>query len=136
MANRRRQAGDYFERRTRDALEAAAYVVVRSAGSLGPADLVALKAGAPPMLISCKMSGKLPRRELMALCDVAEDAGATAVLAQRHKPGWVRLEALSRHGKTLLGTLHFPPRVPRPRKAREAEPDDPAQLSIYDALAE
>jgi Holliday junction resolvase len=136
MPNKRRQAGDYFERRTRAALENAAYVVVRSAGSLGPADLVALKGGAPPMLISCKMSGHLPRQELVALLDVAQDAGAMPVLAQRHKPGWVKLEVVSKHSKNLIGMLHFPPREPSPRKAREAEPDDPSQLTIYDALAE
>jgi len=135
MPNKRRRAGDYFERRTRDALEADSWVVVRSAGSLGPADLVAMKAGRT-MLISCKMTGHLPRRELLALCDVALDAGAIPVLAQRHKPGWVRLESLTRHSKIEIGQLHFPARIARPRKAREAEPDDPAQLSIYDALTD
>lgn len=112
MPNRNRQAGDYFERRAQDALEAAGWVVTRAAGSLGPADLVALKSGNRPMLISCKVRGSLPRQELVRLVDTAHLAGAAPILAHRHRPGWVALDLVEKHQKTRIGQLHCPPRTP------------------------
>ena len=50
MPNSNRSRGDYFERRTRAALEAQGWLVIRSAGSYGVADLVALSAGRTPLL--------------------------------------------------------------------------------------
>ena len=47
MTNRTR--GDDFERQTKDALRAYEWLVVRSAGSLGVADLVALRGGNTPL---------------------------------------------------------------------------------------
>jgi Holliday junction resolvase len=114
MPNRARQRGDYFERRTRAALEAQAWLVVRSAGSYGVADLVALKAGHNPLLVSCKLRGALPRRELHQLCDAAEMAGAYGCLARWLRPGWVGLEIVTRHGNVPLPDLRMPPsRLPK-----------------------
>jgi Holliday junction resolvase len=104
-----RAAGDYFERRTRDALEAAGWFVMRSGGSLGAADLVALKAGEEPWLISCKRGGVLPRPELFRLVDTARAAGAVAVLARQETPGWAHLYEVGKHSRVPLASLHFPP---------------------------
>lgn len=134
MPNRNRQRGDYFERRTRDALEHDGWVVVRSAGSLGAADLVAMKQGAPVSLVSCKKTGYLRPAEASALLHIALKAGALPVLASHIRPGWVALDVLNPMGARRVGELHFPPHQPRPRKAREPEPEDPAQLTIYDAF--
>lgn len=135
MANRNRQRGDYFERRTRDALEDCGWLVVRSAGSLGPADLVALASGYPPYLISCKLHGRLTPAEQMTLIATAITAGALPVLASRIRPGWAALDRVHPMGRERLDELHFPPRKPRPRTGRPAEPEtDPAQLTIYDAF--
>ena len=46
--------GTDFERRVKHELEDAGWFVVRSAGSHGPVDLVAIRAGSPTMLIQCK----------------------------------------------------------------------------------
>lgn len=105
-----RAAGDYFERRTRDALEHAGFVVVRSGGSLGPADLVAMRKDGPPLLISCKKGGYLPRTELFTLCEYAERAGGIAILARSTRPGWADLIEVGKHGRVEFAHLHFPPR--------------------------
>jgi Holliday junction resolvase len=113
MPNKARRRGDYFERRTRAALEDHGWLVVRSAGSLGPADLIALRAGYNPLLVSCKLRGALPRRELLTLCEAAEQAGAYGVLARWLRPGWVGLEIVTRHGNARLPDLHMPPQKRR-----------------------
>jgi|SRR5262245_32029239 len=108
MANRNRRAGDYFERRTRAALEEVGWVVIRSAGSLGAADLVALRAEKPTLMVSCKTRGALPEREAMILVATAVKAGALPILASRASPGWVALDLISPLGKRRLETLHMP----------------------------
>jgi len=64
-------------------LRAAGYLVVRSAGSHGPADLVALRSDRLPALIQCKITDNTTARQRMAFYRAAEDAGAVAVLAYR-----------------------------------------------------
>jgi Holliday junction resolvase len=77
--------GSSRERAYRDRLEARGYVVTRAAGSQGPADLVACKAGHPTLFVQVKGTarsafadfGPAARRELL---DAAERGGATAQL--------------------------------------------------------
>ena len=109
VPNSNRERGDYFERRTKAALEADDWLVVRSAGSLGVADLVAMKDGYTPRLVNCKLTHYLPPKQKRALVDAAEKAGAIAILAWSEKPGWVGLELVTRHGSTHLPMLHMPP---------------------------
>jgi len=83
------------ERALKALLEADDWFVVRAAGSLGNADLVALKRGAPPRLIEVKSPrrpferfGPVARRELR---HAARQAGAEAWLVHwpaRGKPQW------------------------------------------------
>ena len=61
-------------------LEEQGYFVVRSAGSRGPADLVALKNG-EILLIQCKKDGHLSKDEAYELLEAARVAGGKAVLA-------------------------------------------------------
>ena len=90
MTNRTR--GDYFERQTRDALEAHGWVVVRAAGSLGPADLVALRHGNTPLMVACKVGVlRIDPHERLALIQTAYQAGARPLLAHRAVPGQVNL---------------------------------------------
>jgi Holliday junction resolvase len=91
MPNRARNRGDYLERQTKAALIALDWVVVRSAGSLGAADLIALRWDKKPLLISCKITGTVPPAERMAIREAAAMAGARPVLATRVKRGWVCL---------------------------------------------
>lgn len=93
MTNRHR--GDYFERQTRDALRAVGWVVIRGAGSMGPADLVALRADMRPLLISCKLHGRIGPAERLDLMEYARKAGARPLLALREKPGWVQLRTVN-----------------------------------------
>jgi Holliday junction resolvase len=108
-ANRR--AGDYFERRCRDTLEYRGYVVIRAAGSRGPADLVALKSESSPLLIQCKINGHISRAEIRATVAMASQAGALPLLAHRARPGAARLSLLAVHSPsvTIWADLTFPP---------------------------
>ena len=90
MTNRGR--GDYFEHQTRDALDACGWVVLRAAGSLGPADLVALRRGNTPLLVACKVGAlRIDPAERLAIITAAEQAGARPLLAHRGVPGQVDL---------------------------------------------
>jgi Holliday junction resolvase len=109
MTNRAR--GDYHEHRTRDALDADGWVVVRAAGSLGPADLVALQAGGHPLLVSCKTRHRISPGERLALIRVAKQAGATPILAWRKDRGWVQLDIVELGPATIPWcSLKVPPR--------------------------
>lgn len=125
MNNRKR--GDYFERQTRDALVNVGWYVIRSAGSLGVADLVALRYGNTPLLVSCKISGRIDPRERGQLMDAADAAGARAVVAMRPRNGRVLVAAVHRGTARLvpIDTL----RVPIRRKAR---PDPEPGLPLSD----
>lgn len=79
------QKGYLFERRVRRQLESEGYTVFRTAGSRADFDLVALKAGEPPLLVQCKVNPKLSEREKERLCETAGRAGGVAVLAYRER---------------------------------------------------
>ena len=86
-ASRAYQIGRAFEYRCRDALRAKGYVVFRSPQSRSPADLVALRKGVV-MLVQCKTRrDMLGRKERLELIELAESAGAKAVLAWRGRWG-------------------------------------------------
>lgn len=87
MNNRKR--GDYFERQTRADLEKRGWVVVRSGGSLGPADLVALHHNRPPLFIQCKINGRINGPESEQLNKVSAMAGCLPIVAWRKAPGVV-----------------------------------------------
>jgi Holliday junction resolvase len=117
MPNANRQRGDYFERVTKAALEGVGFWVVRAAGSLGVADVVALRHGGAPLLIACKTNGVLPRGERIALVEAAHKAGARPILATRTRRGWIDLYSADVHGCKPFGA---PIRVPK----RGAQVDD------------
>jgi Holliday junction resolvase len=99
MPNSNRQRGDYLERQTRAALEACGWIVVRAAGSLGVADLVALRADMRPLLVSCKLGPKggrasIPPAERAALVDAAHAAGARPIMATRTTRGHVDIRVV------------------------------------------
>lgn len=120
MTNRAR--GDYLEHQTRDALAQYGWFIIRAGGSLGCADLVALRVGKMPLLVQCKVLGKgrtMPRvdpGERAALYDAAQASGARAIIATRYRPGFVALLELPGPHWTqypLVDELHVPA---RPRK--------------------
>jgi Holliday junction resolvase len=117
-----RQRGDYFERQVRDTLRAHGWLVIRSAGSLGVADLVALRKGNTPTLVSCKLGGRIGPEERTAILDAADKAGARAVVAMRPRGGRVLLAAVMRSTSRLvpLDTLRVPPRERQNFEAVEA----------------
>ena len=91
------QRGHQRERAVRDLLRSEDWFVVRAAGSLGDADLLALRAGSRPRLIEVKSSAASPYAHFLPadryrLSQAAKLAGAEAWLAYwppRGKLRWI-----------------------------------------------
>ena len=79
----RYRQGYRFELRVKRDMESRGWWVIRAAGSHGPADLVCLKAGEPPLLLQCKANSVSHKREGIALAALAESMEAEALLALR-----------------------------------------------------
>lgn len=125
MTNRSR--GDYFERQTVAALVARGWVARRAGGSLGAADVWALRAGNTPLLIACKLRGSIPPAERAALVTLANKAGARPILAQRITNGWVELtRVMLSPASPHVAALKVPKRIPK-------NPEDPAPEEGPDA---
>ncbi len=77
--------GADFERKVAAHLRGDGYVVIRSAGSRGECDLVALKAGERPRLVQAKIGPHFSLAHRAALTRAACVAGAAAWLAIRGK---------------------------------------------------
>jgi len=105
-----RQRGDYFERQVKLTLEAHGWLVYRSAGSHGAADLVAMRHGNTVTLVQCKISGRIDPGERTALLDEADPSGGRAVVAMRPRGARVMLAAIVRGTSRLvpIDTLHVP----------------------------
>lgn len=110
MPNSNRQRGDYLERTTKAALDAHGWVTNRSAGSFGPADVWAMRAGSAPLMIACKTNGKLPPAERVQLVEAARKAGARAIMATRERRGWISLLSVDVYGVHPFGV---PLKVPK-----------------------
>lgn len=78
-----RAAGDRFERACIVQLRAVGYLVVRSAGSLGPCDAVALRRDRLPLLVQCKRTDNLTRAGRLALWNVGREYGSTVLVASK-----------------------------------------------------
>jgi Holliday junction resolvase len=87
-----------FERDVKRWLEGLGYFVVRSAGSRGPADHVALRAPDVRLLVQAKVDGRLPRAERLALLAAADLAGALPVLVDRPARGVRRTRLVGQDG--------------------------------------
>ena len=80
--------GANFERAVKELFEGMGWpLVIRSAGSHGVADLVALRRGSRTQLISCRIHGKLGPLERESLCEAAKAAGAIPMMAHRPARG-------------------------------------------------
>lgn len=106
-----RQAGDRFERACVMRLRALGYLVIRSAGSLGPADLVALRGDGLPLLVNCKVTDTTTTQLRREFHDIAYDAGALAVIATKPNRAvirWQRIAADGTRGPYDVGGLLWP----------------------------
>lgn len=102
-----RAAGDRFERVCFDRLRAAGFLVVRSAGSHGPADLVALRSDRGPVLVQCKVSDNMTKYARAQFYETAMAVGAVAVIASKPSRGhisWVMV--LNNNGTCVEYRIH------------------------------
>lgn len=87
MTNSSKQKGSARELKVRDVLVEAGYLVMKAGGSLGAADLIALKRGERPRMVQVKANkdggpwNKFGRAARAELAELAEAAGAVAELA-------------------------------------------------------
>ena len=95
--------GRAFEYKVRDTYKDNGYYVVRSAGSKGKVDLVALKAGHRTHLIQCKAGAiaSRERKEAVELHALAEELGCIGVLASKSKAGKLVLQYTADDAKDL-----------------------------------
>lgn len=87
-------SGAALEYRARDALRGQGYLVIRAAGSHGPADLVAIRPKDGPrkpspdvLLVQCKRNGRMSPGERSELAWLAERLGCTAAMVAARKDG-------------------------------------------------
>lgn len=74
--------GASFERKVAAALTADGYLVVRAAGSHGPADLIAIKFG-QVLFVQAKLNGRMDPHEWNPFYTIATSVGALPILAYR-----------------------------------------------------
>lgn len=84
-----RAAGDRFERACVERLRVAGFLVIRSAGSHGPADLVALRSDRAPALVQCKLGGAMTKYARAQFLETAVNVGAVAVIASKPERGHI-----------------------------------------------
>ena len=82
MTNNNYIRGMFFELRVLKYYKRQGFFAVRSSGSFGPADVVAIKKG-DIRLIQCKLNGRIPSNEVKALKAACKRAGAEGYLAHR-----------------------------------------------------
>jgi Holliday junction resolvase len=92
MSNYRR--GYTFELRVKRSLEKRGYFVVRSSGSHGPVDLLAVSKDGKILGIQCKLDGYLPPKEFRKLLVLASRYPVVLYLASKNENGRVSLKKL------------------------------------------
>lgn len=85
------QKGSAFERTVKKDLEARGYVVAKTGGSRSPFDLLAVRSHATPLVVQAKTNGRIDPHEREALIEVAKQAGAFALMAEKPLKYWVVL---------------------------------------------
>lgn len=90
MPNKQYQRGSAFERRVKKQLEGLGWFAVKSAGSKGKVDVMAVRSGCKPLMIQCKLTGKITKAEAKELDELACSFDCFAFIAQNAR------------GKTML----------------------------------
>jgi hypothetical protein len=116
MTNRNYKLGYAFELRVKKHLESLGYLVIRSSGSHGPIDLVAIPVnridlerlcnpdgGHPILLIQCKRTGKLSKKDRIAL-EILDRTAMHCELRHYYMPGktGIAFETVESNGAPLI----------------------------------
>ena len=86
--------GAVFERTVKADLEAKDYFAMRSAGSHGIVDIVAINKGGEPWMVQCKIDGRMDRQDRAELSRKAELYCFIPIMASRLKGGKIRYRRL------------------------------------------
>lgn len=86
--------GTHLERVVMDKLHDRGWVVIRSAGSHGPADVAAIKPGVVLLVQSKVTASSFGSREWQELWDMAQKSGSVPILAYRPSPRTVAFARL------------------------------------------
>lgn len=79
--------GRDHEYAAKELFESHGYQVTRAASSKGPADLVACRAGEPPVYVQCKLHGRMGPKEWDAFWYACRRAGAVPVMSMKGERG-------------------------------------------------
>jgi len=93
--NNNYRRGYNFELRVKRSLEKRGFFVVRSSGSHGPADLLAVSKDGKVLAVQCKLDGYLPPKEFRKLLVLAARYPVTPYLASKNEKGRVSIKKLS-----------------------------------------
>jgi len=93
--NNNYRRGYNFELRVKRSLEKRGYFVVRSSGSHGPADLLAVSKDGKVLAVQCKLDGYLSPKEFRKLLLLAARYPVTPYLASKNEKGRLSLKKLS-----------------------------------------
>lgn len=74
--------GARFERKSKALLESQGFMVVKSGGSLGEADLIAIRSGEVQLVQVKSGTNRMTKKEKASLAKLADGIGCTAVLHQ------------------------------------------------------
>jgi Holliday junction resolvase len=97
--------GRQFEYRVRDKYAKKGWFTIRSAGSKGVADIVAIHPAGIIHFIQCKNHGAISREERIRLAETAYKYGALPIVAQQgHKRGQIMLVVLNPDGSKSFAT--------------------------------
>lgn len=86
--------GADFERAVKADLEGKGWFVVRSAGSHGAVDLVAIGEGGVIRFIQAKINGKMSWKDREEITELAAEYGAEAIMASRPRRGMIDYEVI------------------------------------------
>lgn len=79
--------GANFERAIKHDLELEGYLTLRSAGSRGPVDLIAIDADGHAILIQCKLNGTISKKQRAELVSLARKHHSAACVVSKGEEG-------------------------------------------------
>jgi Holliday junction resolvase len=94
--------GYAFELKVWKDLQRNGYFIVRSGGSRGPVDLIAVAPGPEVLFIQCKRDGRLSIEDRRDLYNLGMAFNATPILAYRDDDGQIKYSEIAQQGDAYV----------------------------------